>query len=237
MKYLSIFALLLCAFFSNANNSLPNNRHISIVGTAQLKADPDIAVIHLVVESLKENSLDAKKDVDDRVNNFLKGLALFNINENNVSASSISTNPHYSYSNNDNEELDGYMAVRNLKVTLNNIQHLNEFMDFALSVKIDEIEEIKLQSSKAGLLKDKVNQLAIKNAKEQGHSLANAFGANLGKIYSINSSSNNNRYRYGSNNDIERITVTGSRLNKPGQYLQSNIIFSASISVVFDLEI
>jgi uncharacterized protein YggE len=239
MKLLSIFALLAISSFTFANNSLPDNRHISIVGTAQLTAKPDIAVIKLEVESLKTKSIDAKKDVDERVNNFLDGLAQFNIDEENVSASSITTQPNYSYSSNDKQELDGYTANRNIKVTLNDIKRLNAFMDFALSVKIDEIRSIELKSSKADSLKDEVNSLAVKNAKEKGRSLANAFDATLGKIYSINSTSNNNRYRYGENSDIERIQVTGSRVSKPrpGKYLQENIVFSASISVVFDLEV
>jgi uncharacterized protein YggE len=129
MKLLSIFALLAISSFTFANNSLPDNRHISIVGTAQLTAKPDIAVIKLEVESLKTKSIDAKKDVDERVNNFLDGLAQFNIDEENVSASSITTQPNYSYSSNDKQELDGYTANRNIKVTLNDIKRLNAFMD------------------------------------------------------------------------------------------------------------
>jgi uncharacterized protein YggE len=238
MKNLSIIALLVFSSFSYANNSLPDNRHISIVGRAQLNAKPDIAVIKLQVESLKTKSIDAKKDVDYRVNNFLDGLAAFNIDEENVSASSITTQPKYSYSNNDKQELDGYTANRNIKVTLNDIKRLNAFMDFALSMQIDQISSIELQSSKANSLKEKVNALAVNNAKEKGKSLANAFDAKLGKIYSINSTSDQSRYRYGANNDIERIEVSGSIMNKParpGKYLQENIVFSASISVVFDL--
>jgi len=240
MKYLSILALLAFSSFLNANSALPNNRHISIIGTAQLKAQPDIVVIYLEVESLKNKSIDAKQDVDNRVNHFLDGLAKFNIDEENVSASSISTAPIYSYTDNDKKELDGYRANRKIKVTLNKIKNLNAFMNFVLSVKIDEIRNIELKSSKANLLKAEVNTLAVKNAKEKASSLAKAFGAKLGKIYSINSTSNNSRYRYGANSDIERIEVTGSRIGrlvKPGKYLQENIIFSASISVVFDLDV
>ena len=56
MKYLSIFALLAFSSFSYSEGSLPNNPHISVVGTAQLKAKPDIAVIHLAVKSIKIKS-------------------------------------------------------------------------------------------------------------------------------------------------------------------------------------
>jgi uncharacterized protein YggE len=239
MKYLSTFALLACSFCSHANTSLPDNRHISIVGTAELKAKPDIAVVYLEVESLKTKSTNAKKDVDERVNNFLDGLTKFKIDEENVSASSISTEPNYSYSNNNKKELNGYTAKRNIKVTLNNITQLNALMDFALSIKINGIRNVELKSSKSDSLKNEVNTLAVKNAKKKGNSLASAFDAKLGKIYSINSMSNQSRYRYGANSDIERIQVTGSMSKplRPGKYLQENIVFSASISVVFDLEV
>ncbi len=240
MKYLIMLALLAVCCFVHANSSLPNNRHISVVGNAQLKAKPDIAVIHLAVESLKTKSADAKKDVDDRVNRFLDGLVKFKVDQQNVSASSISTQPNYSYSNNSKRELDGYTAKRNLKVTLNDLSKLNAFMDFALGVQIDEIRNIELKASQAAQLKDEVNALAVKNAKQKGSSLANAFDAKLGKIYSINSTANNMRNRYGANSDVERIEVTASAMNKPaspGRYLQENIVFSASVSVVFDLEV
>ena len=79
-----------------------------------------------------------------------------------------------------------------------------------------------------------------RNAKQKGNSLANAFDVKLGQIYSINSTSNNSRDRYGANSDVERIQVTGSRMgepSRPGKYLQENIVFSATISVVFNLDI
>ncbi len=240
MKYLLVFALLTSSYVTFANGSLPNNRHVFIVGSAQLNAKPDIAVISLAVESLKSQSLDAKREVDDRVNHFLDGLAQFDINEDNVSASSISAQPNYRYNANNKKEVDGYIAKRTLKVTLNNLKHLNGFMDFALSKKINEIRNIELKSSNADALKDEVNALAVANAKAKGRSLAKAFDAKLGKIYSINSTSNSSRYRYGANHDVEHMDITALRSSQPdraGKYLQENIIFSASISVVFDLEV
>ena len=186
MKYLSIFVLLAFSAISYANSGLPDNRHIAVTGNAKLQAKADIAVVSLEVESLKATSLAAKQDVDNRVNNFLDGLDRFDIDEENVSASSITTEPNYIYQDDGKKQLDGYRASRTLKVSLKQLEHLNALMDFALSVKVDEIRNIELKSSKADELKDQVNALAVKNAKDKGKSLANAFDAKLGKIYSIN---------------------------------------------------
>jgi len=225
---------------SQANSSLPDNRHVSVQGTAKITAIPDIVRISLEVKSIKKTALDAKKEVDKRVNQLLYGLDKFDVKENGVSASSLLTEPHITYTDDDTEVISGYVATRTLKVTLNNIAKMNDFIDFALSVEVNEIEDIQLLSSKAKELRDEVNLLAVKNAKEKGLSLAKAFDAELGKIYSINSSSNRTRYGYRTAN-TERIEVTGSRLDPndlvPGRYLQATISFTSSISVVFDLQV
>lgn len=240
MKYFCLFALVAFSTLSHANNSLPNNRHIAVVGNAQISATPDIAVIHLEVESVKGSSAEAKTDVDDRVNKLLAGLGKFKVDEKNVSASSISTAPVYSYGDNDKRVLDGYRASRNLKITLNKLDNLNALMDFALSVKIDEIDRVELKSSKETELKNEAAALAVADAKEKASILAKTFGATLGDVYSIGSGAGESYGRYGANSGIERIQVTGSSVAKPrvtGKYLQENMVFSASISVVFDLDV
>lgn len=233
-------AALLLSFcsFTFANNSLPTHRHISVTGTAELMTMPDIAVLHLNVESEQKTSLEAKKEVDLRVNNLLDGLVDFNINEDNVSASNISTEIRRSYNRGEQDTIEGYIARRTLKVTLNDIDKLNAFMDFVLSVKINAIRNIELKSSNEKNLQQEVNALAVSNAKSKGKSLANAFDAELGAIYSINASSNQSYHRYGANNEGYKMRSSmADSAAKPGRYLQENIVFSATIDVVFDLEL
>lgn len=236
----TFMAALLLSFcsFTFANNSLPTHRHISVTGTAELMTMPDIAVLHLNVESEQKTSLEAKKEVDLRVNNLLDGLVDFNINEDNVSASNISTEIRRSYNRGEQDTIEGYIARRTLKVTLNDIDKLNAFMDFVLSVKINAIRNIELKSSNEKNLQQEVNALAVSNAKSKGKSLANAFDAELGAIYSINASSNQSYHRYGANNEGYKMRSSmADSAAKPGRYLQENIVFSATIDVVFDLEL
>ena len=236
----TLLVTLLLSFcsFTFANNSLPTHRHISVTGTAELMTMPDIAVLHLNVESEQKTSLEAKKEVDLRVNNLLDGLVDFDINEDNVSASNISTEIRRSYNRGEQDTIEGYIARRTLKVTLNNIDKLNTFMDFVLSVKINAIRNIELTSSNQKQLQQEVNALAVSNAKSKGKSLANAFDAELGAIYSINASSNQSYHRYGANNEGYKMRSSmADSAAKPGRYLQENIVFSATIDVVFDLEL
>ncbi|MBA6340149.1 SIMPL domain-containing protein [Colwellia sp. MB02u-10] len=232
--------VVLCIFSSLAlsNTSLPSNRHISVTGSAQMLAMPDIAVVYLNVESEQKSSLAAKKEVDERVNNLLNGLPDFDVDEKNVSASNISTEVRYAYNRDERDKIEGYLARRTLTVTLKNIEKLNAFMDFALRVKINAIRNIELKSSNEKQLQQEVNVLAVEHAKSRGQSLAKAFGVNLGAIYSINANSTQIHQRYGANNEGYKTSVRMANSSaKPGRYLQESMVFSASISVVFDLEL
>jgi len=236
MKYLITLTLLTFSFLASANTPLPDNRHISIVGSAELKAKPDIVVVSLAVESTKTKSAAAKRDVDDRVNDLLDGLSDFDIDEENVSASNISTRPRYNYAKNGKENISGYVASRNLTVTFKNIGNLSAFMDFALAVNVNQITNVQFKSSKEEALKAEVLALAVNDAKQKGESLANAFGAKLGRIYSINSSSNHFRNAYGANRNIENMVMADQK-SRPGKYLKKSIVFSSSVSAVFDLSV
>lgn len=236
MKYISMIVLLMFAACVSAQTGLPNTRHVVVTGTAKLEAKPDTAVLHLSLSSTQKESAQAKKDVDDRVNAFLAGMGDYDINTENVSASSISTRPNYDYINNQ-RRLSGYTANRTLKVTLQDLEKLNALMDFALSVKINQINNIEFKSSKAEDLEKEVTALAVKDARERARALAKAFDISLGRVYSINSTNLDRYDRFGANKDVERIQVSGARLedSEPGKYLQENIVFSASISAVFEL--
>lgn len=234
-----IFSLLLvfCSISTLANTPLPNGPHIAVTGTAKMTAMPDVAIVHLSLEAIKKTSIAAKRDVDLRVNNLLDGLEAFDIQSDNVSASSISTEVRYAYNRGERNEIEGYVARRTLKVTLSHIEHLNNFMDFALKVEVNSIQNIELKSSKAEQLKQEANALAVADAKAKGKQLAQAFDAQLGKIYSINSSTQRQQHRYGANSRVEYFAKSADMAEqKSGRYLQENIIFSASVSVVFDLE-
>lgn len=111
-------------------------------------------------------------------------------------------------------------------------------MDFALRVKINAIRNIELKSSNEKQLQQEVNALAVEHAKSRGQLLAKAFGVNLGAIYSINAYSTQIQQRYGANNEGYKISVRMADSSaKPGRYLKESMVFSASISVVFDLEL
>ncbi|WKE66219.1 SIMPL domain-containing protein [Gallaecimonas kandeliae] len=244
MKSLVTLLVLAIPCLGWAEGSLPDGPHIVVRGEASVTAKPDIAEVRLEVKSIKPDALAAKKEVDKEVNALLKGVSDYGVGDHGVMASNLLTEPNV-FDSDGKDVKDGYVATRTLTVTLNGISHLNDFINFALGVGINEVKDITLQSSKADEMQHKATLLAVKDAKDQGQSLAAAFGADLGKVYSINSSSSSRHYGFQGygyrSGGIERIEVTGSRIDPddlaPGRYLQATVTFTATVDAVFTLTV
>ncbi|WP_462146989.1 SIMPL domain-containing protein [Pseudoalteromonas gelatinilytica] len=237
MMLKSLLLLVLCSSSAMAATSLPDNRHIVVKGEAVVRTAPDRADITLEFEAVKAESVQAKQQVDAQVNELLAGLNKFSIDEKSISAGRIFVEPNMRYDENDNQVKDGFRATRKVKVSLKKLSLLDGFLNFALKVGVNQIEQIQLLSTKASDYEQAALDKAVANAKQQGSSLASAFEAKLGRVYSIQSQEVGSHFGYGSNSNIERIMVTGSRINTvpEGKYLQESITFRASVNVVFDL--
>ncbi|MDI4669797.1 SIMPL domain-containing protein [Pseudoalteromonas shioyasakiensis] len=232
-----LLPLVLCSSSAMAATSLPDNRHIVVKGEAVVRTAPDRADITLEFEAVKAESVQAKQQVDTQVNELLAGLNNFSIDEKSISAGRIFVEPNMRYDENDNQVKDGFRATRKVKVSLKKLSLLDGFLNFALKVGVNQIDQIQLLSTKASDYEQAALDKAVANAKQQGSSLASAFEAKLGRVYSIQSQEIGSHFGYGSNTNIERIMVTGSRINTvpEGKYLQESITFRASVNVVFDL--
>lgn len=237
MMLKSLLLLVLCSSSAMAATSLPDNRHIVVKGEAVVRTAPDRADITLEFEAVKAESVQAKQQVDAQVNELLAGLNKFSIDQKSISAGRIFVEPNMRYDENDNQVKDGFRATRKVKVSLKKLSLLDGFLNFALKVGVNQIDQIQLLSTKASDHEQAALDKAVANAKQQGSSLASAFEAKLGRVYSIQSQEIGSHFGYGSNTNIERIMVTGSRINTvpEGKYLQESITFRASVNVVFDL--
>lgn len=211
--------------------SIPDGPHITITGAGEVQAKPDSAVLSMQVRAEEDTSLAAKTVVDTRVNALLAGLKRFGISESDISASSLSTDQNIQHNRDGESKLIGYRARRSLTVTLKDLTQLNDFMDFALSVEINEINNIQLTASNADELNEKALAAAVENAKQQARHLAKSFDAELGTVYSINAGQTHSRFAYGAH----EMRAVMADVAAPGRYLEETITFNANINVVFNL--
>lgn len=234
MRLLTCALLLSFAFLSHAGTPLPDGPHIVTTGEGRTGIKPDAARITFQFEARAPQPLPAKQAVDAAVNRLLDGLDDFGIADADIRASSLSTQEDLDYDDNGKRISHGYEAERTVTILLRNVDRFNDLLDFGLSSGARGFAGIEFQSSQADRLRTEAKQKAVENARKQAAGMAQAFGASLGPVYSINSA--NSRLSDGwSANHLDRITVTGSHV-RPARYIEPLVEFSESVNAVFELK-
>ena len=234
MRNVLLLSLLLFSFSTSADDDT-NRRLLSTNGHGQVEASADTAIVDLSVRATRKSGEDAKRDVDDRLNQFLDQLKAMKIDQKDVVASSLRVYPRYEHSDG-NRQFSGYEAVRTLSVTLHKLEQLTHVIDQALAQRLEGIDNIRYENSNADEYQLKANQLAIADSKLKASALAKAYGAELGPIVRIDYHSDTPIFSPKMQDaGIESAQLLRSSASRPGTYLPDQLIYQDNIQVVFDL--
>lgn len=202
-------------------------------GEGKASAAPDRARIALTARYRDAAPAVAKRAVDQGIEGLLAIAPRFGLAPAQVTASDLSVSEDTEVDDRGRRTSRGFMASRTATVELHEIVRLGEFLDAALAAGMNEVDDIRFESSRADALRAKARALAVADAREKAGGLAEAFGSRLGQVYSINSL--NSGYRDGYGASLDRVTVTGSRVNT-GRYIQPTVDYSERVSAVFELQ-
>lgn len=213
---------------------VPEGPHVVTSGTSSVDAKPDIATLTIEVSVSSKDAAQAKKQVDERVAQYFDFLQKNNIEKKDISAANLRTQPEYDYLKTGESVLKGYRAVRQVQVTLRQLDKLNELLDGALKSGLNEIRAVELGVAKPEVYREQARQKAIKNASQQAALLAEGFNAKLGLVYSI-------RYHVANFQPMPvsrmfRAAGAVAEGDVAQTYGQQNIRFDDQVDVVFELQ-
>src|SRR5476649_2916864 len=213
---------------------LPPGPQVITTGTASVDAVPDIATLTIMVSVSSNDAADAKKQVDTRVAQYFDFLIKNGIATKDINAANLQTQPEFDFLKTGESVLKGYRAVRQVQVTLRQLDKLNELLDGALKSGLNEIRAVELGVANPDAYRDRARTQAIENATAQARSLAQGFSAQLGPIYSI-------RYHVANYQPmpVARMykTAEAAGQNDAAQtYEQQSIHFDDQVDVVFEIQ-
>ena len=81
-----------------------------------------------------------------------------NIEKKDISAANLRTQPEYDYLKTGESVLKGYRAVRQVQVTLRQLDKLNELLDGALKSGLNEIRAVELGVAKPDVYREQARQ-------------------------------------------------------------------------------
>lgn len=226
----TLFALAPTAF---AGTPLPDAPHIVVAGQGKVTAKPDSARLSFEFESRAAQPLPAKKAVDQGVNRLLEALSGFGIADEDIEAGGLQASEDVDYTDSGKRVSNGYEASRTVTVLLKQIDRLNDLIDAGLASGAKGFNNLQFQSTHAEQLRSEAKLKAIQDARAQAGETAEALGARLGPIYSIDNVGSQDRFGY-YGETLDKVTVSGSRA--VGRYVQPSVEYSANVRAVFELK-
>ncbi|MEH0873478.1 oxidative stress defense protein [Pectobacterium cacticida] len=213
---------------------LPEGPHIVTSGTSSVDATPDIARLAIEVSVSSKDAAEAKKQVDARVAQYFDFINKNGIEKKDINAANLRTQPEYDYLKSGSSVLKGYRAVRQVEVTVRQLDKLNELLDGALKSGLNEIRTVELGVANPETYREEARKKAIEQATSQAASLAQGFNAKLGPIYSI-------RYHVANYQPMPMARMFKAADAAPQSevaqtYEQQTIHFDDQVDVVFELQ-
>jgi len=146
----------------------------------------------------------------------------------------LQTQPEFDFLKTGESVLKGYRAVRQVQVTVRQLDKLNDLLDGALKAGLNEIRGVEMGVANPQIYLDQARSKAIENAIAQAHALADGFKAQLGSIYSIRYHANNLRPTPA----IQMFRAAGAMAQTSAEqtYAQQTIHFEDQVDAVFELQ-
>lgn len=237
-RYLLASMLAVLPLAVPAQTPLPSGPHVVVSGQARVSAKPDAARTSLSVSVRNPDAAVVKQQVDAAVNAYLAALKRHSIAQQDVSASALSISEDFDYQ--DGRRVSrGFRGARSVDARIRDLDKLNRIIDDGLAAGMNQVGSVRFESTNEAALKQQAREQAAANSRERGEELARAFGAKLGRVYSINSIGSGILNRYGAG--LDQITVSGTRAPPPappaapGQYIEPAIDFSEQVQIVFEI--
>lgn len=191
---LPIITLALSSLFSlSVWANTPNFPHLVTTGYGEVIATPDMAEFTVKVVESTMNAEQAKQMVDNVVNDFITQLKEEGVTGASINSSNLYLTPQYHYPKKGKPELVGYRASRTVKVKVDDLANLNQYLDIALSEGINQVDTIRLKVKDEAKYQQQARLAAIKDANAKAASLADGFGQELGSVWRIDYNVPNSR--------------------------------------------
>jgi uncharacterized protein len=229
----------LAAVLSAAFTSLPafaaddaRPRTVSVAGTGEVAAEPDLAQVTLGVEARKPVLADARSEVSATVERVLALCKSLGIDPKRINATRVQIQPEYSWNEKDRKRvLLGYLVSRQVQVELRDLELLGTLLERAVDAGVNQVNDPVLGSSRRKDLERDALAKAVEDARLNADTLARAAGASLGPVRTLNGATSAPpvpMYR-------RQVAMADAAMAPEASYQAGEMKFSASVNAEYDL--
>ena len=226
-----IIMLLLLPFASSKSEEPVFKRKITVTGSADVKAKPDLVTFKVGVETWNKNLNQAKKLNDENIKQIFSIAKKSNVLEKNIQTSYLNISP--THQNDRDEKIKGFQVRNFAAIELSDFSLLDRLITDFIEAGLTNIYGIEFSTSEPRKYKGEARKLAIKAAKEKAEEMVGELGMKVGKALEIIENSFSGWGAY-SNVAVDKFNESKESTESTTQ--KGEIIIRASVTVTFEIE-
>lgn len=234
---ISVLASLSTATATEEQRAKP--RTVSVQGTAEIRVEPDQALLRFGVMSSAKEIAAAKTENDGRIRQILKIATDAGVDANDVQTSEIRVQPIFAQTPEGRvvqAKVDGYEMSRGVTLLLRDIRKFESLLTALLNGGVNQFDGISLLSSQMQRLRSDARGLALKAARDKAEAMVSAAQELLGRPLEINEATGGPGWGIALANRMEvQSGGDADLLDSRGTFAAGQITVSASVSVTYEI--
>ena len=235
LRSTALTALLLATLAPFAAHADERPRIVSTTGQGEVSAQPDMARVTLGVDARRKTLAEARTEVTAAIDRLLALTRELKIDPRYVNATRLQVRPEYTWSEQGKKQvLQGYYVGRQVEVELRDLDQLGPLLERAVTAGANQVGDASLDSTRRKELERQAMTLAVQDAAANAGTLAQAAGARLGPVRTLNASASPPpmpMYRMAAMADAAAAPPAEST------YAAGEMKFAATVSAEYDLVI
>ena len=160
---------------------------LTVTGSATINVVPDLATITLGVTTTGDTAASAMAANNEAVSGVIAKLIAAHVADRDMQTSSLSINPNWvANANNTGQVINGYIASNMLTVRIKALETTGAVLDAAITDGANTLNGLTFGLQDQRPTEDEARKAAVVDALARAKVLADAAGAKLGDIQSIN---------------------------------------------------
>lgn len=162
------------------------SRLVSVAGTGEVKARPDMAYVTIGVEARKATVDEARTQVNATVERLLALTRELKIDPKHVDSTRLQVQPDYRWDEATRRQvLQGYLVNRQVDVEVHDLERLGTLLEKAVTAGANQVGGARLDSSRRKELEREAMTRAVEDARLNADTLAQAAGVKLGPVLNL----------------------------------------------------
>jgi uncharacterized protein YggE len=208
-------------------------RIVSVTGSGEVKAQPDMAYLTLGVDARRPTLNEARAEVNATVEKILALTRELKIEPRHVDSTRLNVQPDYRWDEKTSRQvLLGYVVNRQVEIELRDLDKLGPLLERAVTAGANQVSSPRLDSSKRKELERQALANAVEDARLNADALARAAGTRLGPVQNLSAGGGGPQPVF-----MQRGMVAAAPMADAAEksYAPSEMNFSATVSAQYTI--